>query len=241
MKYASIILVHYSNVDDFGGKKSPGSNNSRSEMIKEVISAINKNTKYPAELIVIDNGGKPDDSEYLLGLAKKGIINIYVRNKENMHYAFANNQGARIATGYYLCFMCNDVLVKSGWLTKCVEMLEQNPDRKLTSTPFISSHRDKKYNMKKIGKNRLNPLAGSNCMVMDRKTFKDLGDFGVYGDYSNMWYRQKFGKGYTSIAPPENLAVHLGHRGGLDWRKKVKIVKTLLNKKEINFDETLNN
>ena len=95
--------------------------------------------------------------------------------------------------------------------------------------------------MQKIGKNMLNPYAGSNCMIMDRKTFKELKDFYVYSNYGNKWYVDKIKKGYMSIAPPEDLAVHLGHRGVLNWRLKVKIVKTLINNKEINFDETINN
>lgn len=241
LKYASIILVHYSLVDDFGEKKAWESQPTRSEMLKMSIDSIVENTNYPAELIVMDNGGNPDDSEYLLDLARKGIINTYVRYKDNMQYAFSHNQGAKLATGDYLVFTCNDVTVKPGWLSNCVKMLEENNDRRLVATPFIISHIHPKYNQEKIGENRINPYAGSNCMVMDRRTWRDLGDLHVYFDYGNQWFREKAIKGYKSIAPPENMATHLAPHRGLNWRNKVKIVKTLLNKKEVSFDESLDN
>jgi len=240
-KYVSIILVHYSLVDDFGGKKAYADQATRSVMLKKSITSILENTSYPAELIVMDNGGNPDDSEYLLDLTRKGLITTYVRYGNNMQYAFANNQGAKLATGDFLCFTCNDVTVKPGWLSECVKLIEQNNDRRLVATPFIVSHIHPKYNKEKIGEARVNPFAGSNCMVMDRRTFNDLGDFHVYVDFGNQWYREKVAKGYKSIAPPEDMAIHLASHRGLDWHQKVKIVKTLLNKKEINFDESLNN
>lgn len=236
-KYVSIILVHYSLVDDYGGKKAWADQATRSEMLKMTISSIVENTKYPAELIVMDNGGKPDDSEYLIGLARKKIISTYVRYANNMQYAFANNQGAKLATGDYLCFTCNDVLVKPNWLTECIRLLEQNNNRRLVATPLFVSHIHPNYNKEKIGKDRLNPYAGSNCLVMDRRTFRDLGDFHVYSDFGNQWFLEKAIKGYMSIAPPEDLAIHMANHKGLDWRQRVKITKTLLNKKELNFDE----
>ena len=240
-KYASIILVHYSLVDDYGGKKAWADQDTRSQMLKQSISSIVENTSYPAELIVMDNGGNPDDSNYLLDLVRKKIINTYVRYKDNMQYAFSHNQGAKLATGDYLVFTCNDVTVKKDWLTTCVKLLEDNKDRRLVATPLIVSHINPNYNKEKIGDARINPYAGSNCMVMDRRTWRDLGDLHVYCDFGNQWFREKVIKGYKSIAPPENLADHLANHRGLNWRQQVKIVKTLLNKKEINFDESLIN
>lgn len=240
-KYASIILVHYSLVDDYGGKKAWADQDTRSEMLKQSISSIVENTSYPAELIVMDNGGNPDDSDYLLDLARKGVINTYVRYSDNMQYAFAHNQGAKLATGDYLVFTCNDVSVKKDWLKECIRLLEQNNDRRLVATPLIVSHIHPKYNKEKIGDDRINPFAGSNCMIMDRRTWADLGELHVYSDFGNQWFLDKVRKGYKSIAPPEDLAIHLANHRGLNWRQKVKIVKTLLNKEEINFDESLNN
>ena len=241
-KYASIILVHYSLVDDYGGKKAWADQPTRSEMLKMSIDSIVENTEYPAELIVMDNGGNPDDSEYLLDLARKGVITTYVRYANNMQYAFAHNQGAKLATGDYLCFTCNDVTVKKGWLSECVRMIEQNNDRRLVATPLIVSHIHPKYNKEKIGDDRINPFAGSNCMVMNRRAWRELGNFHVYSDFGNQWFREKVLRwGYKSIAPPKDLAIHLANHRGLDWRQQVKIVKTLLNKREINFDESLNN
>ena len=240
MKYASIILIHYSLVDDYGGRKAPASLPSRSEMLKMTVDAIVKNTDYPAELIVMDSGGNPDDSEYLLDLARKGVVSTYVRYANNMQYAFAFNQGAKLATGDYLVFTCNDVVVKPKWLSTCIGMLEKYPDKKYVASPLICSHMRKKYDWGRPDGNRVNPYAGSNCFVMTREAFKDLGDYLILGNYGNTWYKNKVKKGYPTIAPPEDLAEHLADRKGMDWKRHVKITKTLLNKEEINFDECLN-
>ncbi|HEC64671.1 MAG TPA: glycosyltransferase family 2 protein [bacterium] len=236
-KYCSIILVHYALVDDHGGKYALKEKRTRSEMLREVMDSIEKNTDYPAELIVYDNGGEPDDSNYLLDLTRKGVINIYVRYKNNMHWAWAFNEGSKISTGDYLCFTCNDVVMKPKWLSICIAMLEKYPDRKFVASPFHISHKQSKYDRGTLDKNRLNSMAGSNCMIMSRETFKKLGNFGVFSVSGTYWFRKKAKMGYTTIMPPKDLADHIGFAGGLDWRSKTRIKKTLLNNQEIDFTE----
>lgn len=84
--YVSMIIVHYSKVDDFGEIKASDNLPTRSELMKMCLESIEKNTDFPVELIVIDNGGNPDDSDYLLSKVRSGLINTYIRNKENMHF-----------------------------------------------------------------------------------------------------------------------------------------------------------
>ena len=235
-KYCSIILVHYALVDDHGEKYAQSEKRTRSDMLREVMDSIEKNTEYPAELIVYDNGGKPDDSDYLLDLTRRGVINTYIRYKDNMHWAWAFNEGARIATGDYLCFTCNDVVMKPKWLSTCIALLEKYKDNYVAS-PFHISHKMAKYDRGTIDGNRLNSMAGSNCMIMKRKTFKELGNFGVFAVSGTYWFRKKAKMGYTTIMPPKDLADHIGFVGGLDWRTHTDIKKTLLNNQEIDFTE----
>ena len=239
MKYASIILIHYSLVDDFGGVRAKREIKTRSEMLRETVDSIVKNTDYPAELIVIDNGGKPDDSNYLLDLTRNGTINTYIRHKDNMHWAFSYNLGAKVATGDYLCFTCNDVAVKPKWLSTCIGILEKYPDRKFVTSPIMVSHQEERFNFRTLDENRLNSMSGSNCMIMTRETFNRLGDFGVYVDFSNQWFINKSKIGYLTISPPEDLAEHLSPTGGVNWKRVIEVKKTLLNNKKIDFHDNL--
>ena len=116
----SIIICHYSLVDDFGGGRALLEDKTRSEMLRETMFSLIENTDYPADIIVIDNGGKPDDSDFLLELTRLGKINTYVRNKNNMYFGFAWNQGAKLATSDYLCFTCNDIHFGKSWLQETI-------------------------------------------------------------------------------------------------------------------------
>src|SRR3972149_6170603 len=110
MNHVSIVVCHYGKIDDFGelaaGKNPP----KRSDLLRTCVESIIHNTNYPAELIVMDNGGDPDDSEYLLGKAREGKL-THVRFPQNLHFAMAWNQGAKLATGGHLAFLCNDIEV----------------------------------------------------------------------------------------------------------------------------------
>ena len=142
MKYVSIVICHYTHVDDFGGLRGSRSPD-RSIMLRQTIESLAKNTTFPCEIIVIDNGGTPDDTDYLVGKVREGVINILVRNKNNMHFAFAWNQFFRIATGDYVCFACNDIKYRQGWLSQTIAGLENYLDRKLIATPYITPDKDR--------------------------------------------------------------------------------------------------
>ena len=80
----------------------------------------------------MEKGGDPDDSDYLLGKAREGKL-THVRFPGNYHFAMAWNQGAKLATGEIISFVCNDIEFKPGWLTACVKILEDYPDKEWLS------------------------------------------------------------------------------------------------------------
>ncbi len=135
-KHVSIIVCHFSQIDIFGETAAGINPPSRSLLLRTCIESILANTNYPAELICADNGGNPDDSDYLLGLAREGKI-THVRFPQNLHFAMAWNQCAKLATGQYLAFICNDIEVAPNWLSECMRILAENED-KLIATPFIT-------------------------------------------------------------------------------------------------------
>lgn len=231
MKYVSIGIVHYAKVDDF-----EGADISRLDMLKKCITSLRENTDYPAEIIVLDNGGNPDDTEYLLEQVREGTINTLVRYKENLKFAFAWNQFARMATGDYLCFSCNDILFKKGWLSACVELLEKYPDRKFIATPLMTPDKDRpNFNKEILDGNRVNSMAGSNCMVMKPETWKEVGEFPQHRVGGSIWHRLMNHKGYWAILPPKDLAEHMAYRKGVNWHVKAPCERILLNGEKVDF------
>ena len=231
MKYCSIIIVHYGQRDPLKGA------NSRSETMKESLRSLIDNTDYPAEIIIMDNGGNPDDSDYLLNLTREGSISTYVRFHDNMSFGFAWNQGYRLASGDYVCFTCNDIYYEKGWLSACVTLLEKYSDRKLIATPYITPDKDSPRWTKEILEDaRINSLAGSNCMIMRPETFLDIGQMPHYRIGGTVWHRIMVSKEYMVIVPPKNMVRHLSYRNGVRWQVPIDVSKTLLNKEKVDFN-----
>lgn len=237
MKYASIVLCHYSKIDDFGEEAAGKNPPKRSDLLRVCIDSLEKNTDYPAELIVVDNGGNPDDTDYLVQKVRDGVINTLVRYKENRNFAYAWNEGARIATGDYLSFICNDIEFGPGWLSACVKILENYPNRKFVSTPFITY--DKRKHTQEITPEgyRVNMRSGSNCMVMKAESWPELGEFPNHRKGGSLWYTKNFRAGWWFVAPPEDMAIDRGWRRGTNFSIPIKVEKRLLTGKIVNFEE----
>lgn len=77
------------------------------------------------ETILIDNGSKED---YKLRFEKKFPGIIIIRNKENLGYAIACNQGMKIAQGKYVLLLGNDTVLSDKALSVCVDFLEKNSE-----------------------------------------------------------------------------------------------------------------
>src|SRR3990167_7315708 len=234
MKHVSIVLCHYSKIDDFGetaaGRRPP----KRSDLLHICVEALLKNTDYPAELICMDNGGEPDDSHYLMDKAREGKL-THVRFPQNMHFAFAWNQGAKLSTGEYLCFMCNDIEVLPAWLSECIRILEEHQDEILVATPFITYDK-RRMNTVLENKDRQNPRAGSNCLVIRREDFYKVGEWPLHRIGGTVWYNKIRDMGIRTIAPPTDLASDRGWRHGLNFDIPIEVKKILLDNSFINFE-----
>lgn len=236
MKHASIILCHYGKIDDFGEKAAGTNPPRRSALVRKCLESLWETVDYPAEIIVMDNGGNPDDSSFFLDEVRKKRITALVRFADNMHFAYAWNKGARLATGDYLSFVCNDIVFRPTWLSTCVSLLERYPERKFLATPFITYDK-KKHTIEILDGNRVNMRSGSNCMVIRRSDFDFLGDFPHHRIGGSLWFTKMFRAGYRSIAPPEDLAVDAGFRRGVNFVVPIEVKKTLLDGSFIHFEE----
>ena len=93
------------------------------------INSIVKNTLYPNyQLILVDNNSTDGTDIYLKEL-KSTLPNLkIITNSENLGFAKANNQGAKVSDGKYLLCLNNDTFVTTGWLKNLVELVELDGD-----------------------------------------------------------------------------------------------------------------
>lgn len=237
IKYASLVICHYGLLDDFGEKAAPANHRQRNLLVQNLIQSLKDNTDYPCEIIVMDNGGNPDVTDWFVEQVRKGVITQLVRSHDNLHFAMAWNLGAKLATGDYLSFVCNDIEVQPGWLSSCVKILEDYPDRKFVATPFITyGKRNQTVEITKEGY-RVNLRSGSNCMVMRKEDWPKLGEFPVHRVGGTLWYTKNVRADWRFVAPPKDLAIDRGARQGVNFGIPIEVKKTLLNGEQIHFEE----
>ncbi len=98
------------------------------EYTTKCLASIIENTpSNDYEIIIIDNASTDGTLNYLkkkINAVNKKITVIC--NKDNLGFAKANNQGAKLAQGEYLLLLNNDTEVLTGWLDPLVQILERD-------------------------------------------------------------------------------------------------------------------
>jgi|GEM_PF-1718817 len=90
------------------------------DFTKECVISIFEFTEEPFELIIIDNGSSDSTADYLTQLSKKHKNVKTIKNKSNLGYAAACNQGLKAARGEWIVLINNDVVVTRGWLSRMI-------------------------------------------------------------------------------------------------------------------------
>lgn len=166
----------------------------REKIAQKSICSVVENTPEPHEFILVDN------------------------TCNNRGMSGGRNFGASLATGKYIVFIDDDILVFPGWLSACIEAIEQGD--KFMATPVYQS-RIRRWELPAFNGYRQNYRTGSNCMVMRRSAFEDIGEFALFiGRFRDVKYQTgKAGKyyansitkkGYTFLITKEPFAVDMG-------------------------------
>ena len=221
MEKISIISTHWS------------MNEQRSEVMRRCYQSLIETTKHlQVEIIVCDNGGSLEDSQYLLGLCNEKKIHHYIRNSENLYFGYGRNIGVHLSVGEYLVFTDNDIEYKQGWLEECISVLEQNPDRKILMTPLRTDreHRNHRHWMGEIEVNGkkylLNMRAGSNSWVMRREDFFKIGLFRNHSIAGSLWNDVFVRCGYLMATMEHEPKAHdIGFKKGYNHKERVSIKK----------------
>lgn len=142
MKFASLCILNYQ----------------RSEFFKQSFESLAISLDYPAEILVHDDGS--DDISYLLEMFKERKFSWLVLNGGgNMGVGASLSHLASISHGDYIVKMDTDLTYESGWLSKSVAVMENNPDISSLSM-FNYNHYDSMDNRFSIERER------SDCYIV---------------------------------------------------------------------------
>lgn len=95
------------------------------EYLRNCVSSIEKNTRYPNyEVVVFDNGSKePGTKEYLGSLKRHKAVS----NPDNIGFARGNNEAVKSSAGEFVLFLNNDTVVHDNWLEPMVKLMLKDP------------------------------------------------------------------------------------------------------------------
>lgn len=109
MKFASLILLSFK----------------RPEFLINSIKSIHENTKFPFELIVVDDGGSDEVRKIIDKNLTEGKISTAILNGgQNMGVGEGVKRGFAIACGDFLVKLDQDMNYTQEWLKKMIEILE---------------------------------------------------------------------------------------------------------------------
>ena len=104
----------------------------RLEFTKRSIQAIEKRTKTPYRLIVIDNGSTDGSLQWLLNAFTKGIVHQVIPLKENFGIHWAWNMGLSVVKSEpYFITTDNDIIpprLDPDWLAQLISLMDQYPN-----------------------------------------------------------------------------------------------------------------
>jgi len=155
-------------------------------IVNEEILQLTKNTIESlgeVNLIIVDNGSLVGGG-YL-----RSIANIYIRNKENLGYAKAVNEGLKLVKTEYIAIVNNDTRISPNWQEVTKEVFEK--DDKTYSCHFKMTDYDTPFTYgNKIAIGGKERWCTSSFFVI--KSWKpqlyDENYFNTYEDY-DYWYR----------------------------------------------------
>ena len=157
----------------------------RDKVARESFASLFQNTTYPFELCLTDN------------------------THQNLGYPKGRNQAATRAGGSYIVIADDDIIYQPGWLEECIAMV--NLGDKFMATP-VWQPRIGRWELASVNGYRQNYRTGSNCMVMRRSAFDEIGPIDeISMRHAGTIYANKITRaGYTFLITKEPMAYDAG-------------------------------
>ncbi|MDD5070654.1 MAG: glycosyltransferase [Candidatus Omnitrophica bacterium] len=194
----------------------------------QCLKSILKHTTVSYELIIVDNASEDKTILFL-----DEILNVkIIKNKTNLRFSKASNQGAAVANGDYLLFLNNDTIVTPNWLNSLIEVAEKNSDCRAVGSKLVfpdgrlqeaGSILWKDGSAKGYGRG-LDPdmpefsylrqvdYCSAASLLVQKKMFDEIGGFGE--QYFPAYYedtdlcKKIWQKGYKVYFQPESKVIH---------------------------------
>ena len=184
------------------------------KLTKRCIEHIAGNTRYPYQLIIIDNGSQKPTEDYLKKTARDDKLRVtLIRNQDNLGYVKAVNQGISVSCADYICLLNNDTEVCGQWLAELVRVAESNSGIGIVNPggvlkPFRKKQPPGKW--KEIG------FATGFCMLIKRELINKVGffdeAFGIGFWEDTDYCRRAREAGYICASAEAACVYHLAHR-----------------------------
>jgi GT2 family glycosyltransferase len=158
------------------------------------VDSIRAVTRYPYEIVIVDNGSDEATHAVLDGLAADGDDVRIVYNGRNLGFGGGMNVGMRHARGDVVVLLNNDVVVTQGWLEDLVGAMEVRRtvgctaprSNHVASSQIVSAEYGDIEAMRGFAAERRRKFRGQGyaldrvvgfCLCLDRRVIDEVGGF----------------------------------------------------------------
>ncbi|MDB5092772.1 MAG: glycosyl transferase family 2 [Candidatus Eremiobacteraeota bacterium] len=158
------------------------------------VDSIRAVTRYPYEIVIVDNGSDEATHAVLEGLAAEGDDVRVVYNGRNLGFGGGMNVGMRHARGDVVVLLNNDVVVTQGWLEDLVGAMEVRRtvgctaprSNHVASSQIVSAEYGDIEAMRGFAAERRRKFRGQGyaldrvvgfCLCLDRRVVDEVGGF----------------------------------------------------------------
>ncbi len=157
----------------------------RLDLTKRCLMSIVDTTRAPYRLILIDNGSDPSTASFLEDFKRSNKDALLVRNRNNLGWVKAANQGIRLSGAAYVCLMNNDTVVRTdGWLSKLLGLFSVDK-----TIGMINPHFEVKKDVSSKGRFMEVDFCRGYCLLTKRDVIDRIGlldeayGLGYYDDH----------------------------------------------------------